>query len=420
MKKITQKGNVRVNVVQILAMLIIYILNCCTSEFFKVAGFTIVLLLGSYLCWLYFASKLDRTLIYNIYYISWPLIICMILLLIFSITGLNSKHISLSFENIIYFIIFISLFLYFGKNWDDKRNKTIVVFWIVDTVVACIYSIYRLRLQPTLARDLSTGMGEIQNARGVIAFGVVYGMVLFIPILMWLVFSANEQKKLRKRSRLIWAAVLTIMLYAIILAQFTIAIFLALLGIVLWWSYTFIRKKKSLHRIIYIVIILIFLIGIFLSLEQIFLSILEWNILPFEVVKRIKELIEFFHIGRLSEGSDALLRYSLYEESFGAIFDNYLLGYCLLGRGVVGGHSEILDMIANYGISYFVLFMTSVLRIVKKISNSMFNETRGIFLISTILLLLQSIINTSFMSSIMGIYIVIIPFALRYYQTRLQ
>ncbi len=408
MKGIEKRSKIKIDITQILAMLIIYILNCCTSEFFKIGGLTIVLLLVSFFVWLYFATSSDRSLLYYFLKISWPLFGCIALLLLFSVVDLSPLHVSLSFENIIYFMMLLALFLYYSRNWNERQGRAVVIFWSVDTVISCIYSIYRLKDNPMLARDMAASVAE-GDVRGIVSYGVVYGLTILVPVLCWMIFKKNNRKKF------LWVALFAIVILTLWYAQFTISLFLLLVGIVLYLLYNVVTRLKKLTRILVLIFSIAVIAIVATRIDEILMAILEVNNLPKDFSMRLGEILKFLQDGHVDNTNDAALRVELYQSSVKAISQNGFLGYCLFGKGSVGGHSEILDMLANYGVIYFVLFMSAITKFYQKVIAFLPNECRGVFRISTLLLLVQSFINTSFMSSIMGIYIVVIPLLLKCY-----
>ena len=101
------------------------------------------------------------------------------------------------------------------------------------------------------------------------------------------------------------------------------------------------------------------LITIYILRIEILQALLNWDFLGATVSNRIQGLLDVLQNGSdyvssnytdMLEGDSVVNRFYSYEESFKALFHNFFLGYLTPNAYLVGGHSEIIDMWAKYGV----------------------------------------------------------------------
>lgn len=383
----------------------IYYFNSCTAEFFKHYSFFLPLVAFFGVMW--FASLIAEK--YVAYVIEYKHILPMIffagVLVLLLILGFGDRIsvLSSNFSNVIFILLFeIILVVYSG---EDKKNdrRIIIFFWFADTVVSCIYSIYRLTKEPFLARLLSTGSyhqtAEAESARGVISFGVVYGLIMVLLVLSYL--AINE-----KKNRFVRIFLIALFLYAIFIAQFTIAIILTAIGVIMILISNNLTKDNVQFRVL---IALLISIPILIFLPFILQFFVRSGLFGYEVTVRIEEILVLLR-GEELTGTDMILRFAQYNRSVFAFFSSFGLGKIVFDSVNPGTHSEILDGFANYGLLFlvFLFALVSVFRYVKKILPN--KKAVHIYKVVFFVYIMMGILNTSIWAPMTLMLLVIVPF----------
>lgn len=387
------------------AIIPIYYFNSCTSVFLKQFDFFLPMVIAS--CFLWFMIIFaERRL--NKLYKSESLIILgiyLFLLLLLVICGLQNKIsvLSSNFTNALYILFFGIVFISYANKENRYNRLLIVTFWIIDTSLSCIYSIYRLIENPMLARLLATGSYhktiEATSARGVVSYGVVYALSLVIVVFLFLLITKKEK-------RVLTVALITIFVALIIFAQFTISILMIFLGLLLIISTNNMSAKNMSLRVTIIIMVSIPVIVLFPYVLE---FLVENNVFRYEITARIQEMLMFVSGGAM-KGTDMFARFSQYTSSIVAFFTSFGLGKVWFPSIVVGTHSELLDGLANYGVIY-VVFIIAFIRLYKGILNKFENpKSKYIYCIVGLIYLVISIVNTSLWAPITLSFFVIIPF----------
>ncbi len=388
---------------QFLVCVILWIATGGTIGFFTIKGMTLAVFLTAFLLWFIFAGWEDERFYSQLFKLIWPLIICFSFLGVYLFVGVNSTIVKPNLINLAYVLVFASIFLYYSRNWSKYKSKVFIAFWLIDILIACVYSIYRLRSEPNLARLLATGYSSPSTA-GVVSFGITYGLALFFPFFVWCLFDKNCKWKYR----ILIILALIVFALTILFAAFTIAILLTLLSVALVIYFKIRYKFAKKFKLISIIVLCVLLIGGIVFLDNILLALSTASWVPDAVGVRFKELLDLIK-GDISKSSDVYLRYEVYATSVKAIFDNYLFGYQLFGNSVPGGHSEILDMFANYGVICFIFCTLFFVKFYTYVKQYLSKDALAIYKISIIILVLQSLINTSMWSPTMVIFMFIEP-----------
>ena len=209
------------------AIIPILYFNSCTFEFIKQYSFVLPVVALSALLWCGFLLRENVTrLVHQVL----PMILSLLLFGLMLLFGVQSQ-ISVftnDISNMMYLTFFMCLFFMYSDDYYENDRKAILFVWLVDTVISSIYSAIRLISDPTLSRLLSTGSyhstSAASAARGIVSFGVIYGLVFTLIVL----FSLIIRKKGNMLLNIVLFVLFTLVLF---LAQFTLAILLVGIGI---------------------------------------------------------------------------------------------------------------------------------------------------------------------------------------------
>lgn len=377
--------------------------NSCTFEFIKHFSFVLPIVAVCVLLW--FAFLIKERVDMNIHIMA-PMIGFVILLgVLFLLTGNNRVPVLMTdLTNTIYLLIFMFVFsVYSDKQYENDRSVILSV-WLVDTVISCIYSIYRLIDEPNLSRMLSTGTyhttEEAIRARGIISFGVIYGLALFLIALFYLII-------MKKEKRIVNIILLTLFITALFLAQFLIAIILVAIGFV--WIIFINNPSKAdntrLRVLGFIIIGVICILGLplFISLST------QSQLFGYEINARLEEILLLFK-GENLEGTDIMARFSQYFISLSAFVSSFGLGKIAFSSVQVGSHSQWLDGFGNYGIIfalYIVAFFIFRRFVIQRLPNK---KSKQLYSLIFAIYVVMSFINTSAWAPITLSLCVIVPF----------
>ena len=391
----------KVSISTIFVIIPILYFNSCTFEFIKNFSFVLPIVIACVLLWLLLLSR--EKVVIDIHNILPMGIFVLILGVLFLLGTQNQVSVLLTdLTNAIYLLFFMFVFaIYSGKHYKNDRGLILFVC-ITDAIISCVYSIYRLIEDPNLSRLLSTGSYhetyEAIEARGVVSFGVVYGLVLILLVLFFLIL----QKKKHRISNILLFSLFTVTLF---FAQFMIAILLVGIGII-WILIINNDNKKNKTRFFFFIIagvICIFILPVLLVI------IVENNILGYEINARLEEILGLFR-GESLEGTDLLARFSQYFMSLSAFISSYGMGKIAMNSVEVGGHSQWLDGFGNYGI-IFILYIVALFTfrkfVIKKLPNK---NAKRVYQVVFAIYIIMSLINTSAWAPITLNLYVIIPF----------
>lgn len=313
-----------------------------------------------------------------------------------------------TFSIYLFTVPFIYILFWFYLNQDEKiRNFYLEIILIYYILINCI-SIIRLSINPNISRLLANG--DIQKTKHLASpftanyfhiYTLTFLVVLCIGVLK-IEWKHKPQNMLR-----IYREILVFVVTGIVVifkAQYTYAI----LFVTFFSIFILIFKpiKLSIKDVITVGICLI-LGGIILFT---LLYILAFLIDNKYMIERFNEMFRLITTGNLSQGRDMYKRFELYFSSI-----NTFLKYPLFGIGgkeileasQVGGHSEVLDCLAYYGMIGFMSFMSGMIVNFRKLLDILSESKRYIYIICFSVFIVQSIVNTCYGEQILsGLYIV--------------
>lgn len=289
-------------------------------------------------------------------------------------------------------------YLYYNKK---KEQKLMIKILLIDIFYVAVNTIIQLKINPYVARDLSTGI-ELQQ---VLLKGQQYkaiGSYMYIYSIAILAFF-NFYMILKRKFIIINSLSFVLLIYLIIKAQFVICLFLLLIIIGISFLIEKYHKNMKVNLIISLVIVIIAIVLIF-NLTNILIkaSQIEW--LPTEFSNKFIEISNSLNSQEVYEG-DLGTRMTLYQKQFRLWLNNPISGS--FGEGEICKHSSLLDILSLYGIltTFCILFFISSFKLVKtKIVDSNIVKYIAIYF------LMLSLVNVSLFGTIMIIIYIVVPF----------
>lgn len=362
------------------------------SYYTRAIGFLALVLL-----WVVFSgligsiSKISELVITSRY-----LILFILFSLIFLVLGYGNNILNHIWSLIIIFI-YLSIFSVYYK---DNINKRIVFNgFLVGLMITSIITIVVLLSDPSASRlILTSSQSELYTSYGVGHYSFIYTLVILSPILL---------NKIIKDRRLTDILLFSLFLSTVLLASYAIAtLFMAALIIIV--IVLNMNNKAS------IIIISIALLTILASISSSTWYNLVSDISNEIVRQRFSDLLDFIYYGNLRDNSSISERFLLYKTSLEGFIQSPLYGqgahFGISGIDnlvalKIGGHSEILDTLARFGLFFSLplfLFIGSLLKEIKRIDYVS-------FIVVLLFMIFVGLINPILTLSFYG-FIIILPF----------
>ena len=237
------------------------------------------------------------------------------------------------------FLLPVILGYYFTQ--DDSRvlssYSRIILFALIvtmiTTIIGCINNPYAARLLATTSdsQDATVSSFDLQNIGG---YSFVYDMVLLYPVLI----LAYKTKKIKLFPTIIIAVVV---LSTIVYSEYTIALLLFILSSTLFFT----KRNLSARGI---VLISIFAVLFLLLFSNVVVDFLTWlsGIVNSEVVSDKIQALAGGTTG-LEQAEDN--RFALYQTSLNVFYSHPIFGTLIEQTRIDGGHSFLLDNLAQFG-----------------------------------------------------------------------
>lgn len=292
-----------------------------------------------------------------------------------------------SIVNILYDVLSIFLFFFpalmfycVKRNRFCLTSKSLLTISNFALLIGAINTIIVLNIYPFAARILATGAeeGAIYAKMGAGGYGFVYGVAFLIPCI---VRGSMIQKGWKKVALFIY---LIVMILLLIKAAYTIAIFVALFGLV----FAFCNKTWKKVLLVVVGITCIWFVdaqmvgNLFSAISNLFS---DGNILH----SKFNDVAELFYSNDIITGTGG--RSLLYEQSWNAIKASPILGALYSGISG-GGHTSWLDLYANYGV-ISLLFVSLLLFVQKNILKSLPKEGQSFYVFLCVAFWLLGFIN---------------------------
>ncbi len=242
--------------------------------------------------------------------------------------------------------VILGYFVFYCRSEDYIVYFRIMLIALLITAVTTIIGVIQY---PNAARTLATVSSQDPEAilfdwHNIGGFGFVYSLVLLYPILI----LAYKRRKIS----FIRTIAITILIFAVaVFTEYTTAFLMLIITSFLFFT----KKEFSLQGVILLVIAEVLIVILFNEVISSLLTMLG-NAVNSETISE--------RLTALAGGTDGLEasddnRISLYRTSIQTFFRHPLLGTFLTGGGGIGGHSFLLDTLAQYGLlGAFVLFFS--------------------------------------------------------------
>ena len=383
----------------ILVIIPILYFNSCTFEFIKHYSFTLPLVIVCILGWLFFLPN-ERFSI-DIYGML-PMVGYVLIMIVMAFFGAQKKlmFFSSDLKNILYLLFFMYVFTIYSKSECRNQRRLIVFICIFDAIISCLYSVYRLNEDPTLSRLLSTGSyhetSAATRARGIISYGVVYGLVLICSVLFFLIVN-------KKNGRILNICLFSVFAVALAFAQFTLAI-LFLVASVAWILYM--NKNRTKIKLFYLAL---FLVAFLFILPPVLNWVAARNLFGYEVSARLYEISSFLRGGNM-EDTDLFIRLLQYGMSLSALISSYGMGKIVVNSVETGSHSQWLDGLGNYGL-LFVWYIVALFMFGRFVIQRLPNQNATyVYKLVFVIYAVISLLNTSAWAPITMALFVTVPF----------
>lgn len=396
----------RLSLLDILAIIILYFFNYCTSEFLATPTIK-ALAYGVVVLFVAGCTLNDVRYIINYIRTSFFLLCFFLMLLVFNLAGNDLNY---YIRNIVYMFIYIALAIYVFQAPKTVLRKIMLFTYFIDSFIVNIYTIFRLEQEPMLARYLATGSSElygVESPEGVVSYAGVYGLVILNCVIVYLIFQNEKKAKFRN---CIWIIYIIISFITIIRTMFTIAILLMFVGILFSvWMKTQLDNNTSILTVSYKRVLLIFVIIVLVTFS---IPILEYitslNIFSDVINTRLIQILNLISNNSI-HGTDLLSRFNLYIKSGLTFLKTGGFGYCLIKTGEIGGHSQLLDGLGMFGYVFFFVIIFWV-KYYKKILKMI--DCHNAFKLAFIIFILESLVNTSFWARQTEVILFIVPMLL--------
>ena len=334
---------IKVDITALIASFVVLYCNAGLSGFVKGSSMITLLAYGLVALWIVLVLSNDMQAFKKMTSLVIPVAGFVVFLVMCKFIAPSTLSLSLSntVKNIMFLLVFVLMFIYYSKPSRSTGRKTILFIWFVDEIISSIYTIYRLEENPMISRILATGdvegyVGSSVSTAGILGYGSIYGMVFAIIAVYGVISNHKAVKKV-----FLWLC-LGLFAVTIIQAQFFIALVLGIFGIILADMVGRKNEKIKYERLLITLPIVAIIIFAFVSYLP---TIIESGVFPEQITQKLKMLYEKNTFDELS----ATARGVVYLRSLNAIVQTAGLGIVFVGRNLVaGGHSEILDLIANY------------------------------------------------------------------------
>lgn len=291
-----------------------------------------------------------------------PVYSCIILWSIFMIIAFSSFHnvhseielfsyqidaYAVFFIRMLFVIVASMFYIDFNTINDSKIFKLIVGLIIVTSVV---YTIRAINMYPDAlrARNIMEMRNEEEFLFGTPGYAIIYGISLLVPVFL------QKCKNEKGKSRIFYAVCTVMIVYMIFVSQFATAVFLAIIGTLVFLFF----NVKSKAKTIFLLLLLIFTLLIHLfNIDSMFFVFLSEKV-DGSWSEKLQDMAESLSngdfIGTLSS------RVDLYTTSMKTFAESPLFGKLSKYTGDIGGHATAIDTLGLVGILGFIPFILMI------------------------------------------------------------
>lgn len=340
-------------------------------------------------------------------------LVTMSILIFDAIYSLSYDSISLLGTQYKWFTFWFSMIIAIELKDNRSFNKLnllkliITTYWIIGltTIIGNIIYIRPSRMLAVGGVLSVTEIDRIWYLSNIGGYGYCASLIFLIPYLMYLYHIQTEHKL----KRCLLVVILSICL-CLIITEYFIDVALSFLGIIFC---LIILKQNNKNKRIWTICI------VFVCLFIPFLFVKQFGYASLWIAKKLVNTNYRSYADRFNYFADLLLnhnmsgdllkRYIVYRKSIIAIEASPIIGNLqhLRKAVLVGGHSEILDMIARIGLMGLafgmIIFSFLINRIMPKV-----REIKGIFIIDIILMIVFFLVNTGIGTEIsLSVFVII-------------
>ena len=244
------------------------------------------------------------------------------------------------------FNIYFTAAHYYLLNERAAEEKLLFYAILAVNTITAVTTILTFRSNPWAVRNSTrTDIAEATKYRwrslNIGNWNYLYGVVFLVPCLVFL-FCCSRHK-------LLWAAWLAVIMVAILVSELTIALFFALLAIVL----IFIGKPENRLQFLILLAGIVFVVAFAAYLDKFvyFLRELTENIGLGTIAKKMDTI--YILLTENTATGNASDRMNLYGTSLSTFFDHPLTGMIFVKEspiGRIGFHSEFCDLLGGIGL----------------------------------------------------------------------
>ena len=244
------------------------------------------------------------------------------------------------------FNIYFTAAHYYLLNERAAEEKLLFYAILAVNTITAVTTILTFRSNPWAVRNSTrTDIAEATKYRwrslNIGNWNYLYGVVFLVPCLVFL-FCCSRHK-------LLWAAWLAVIMVAILVSELTIALFFALMAIVL----IFIGKPENRLQFLILLAGIVFVVAFAAYLDKFvyFLRELTENIGLGTIAKKMDTI--YILLTENTATGNASDRMNLYGTSLSTFFDHPLTGMIFVKEspiGRIGFHSEFCDLLGGIGL----------------------------------------------------------------------
>lgn len=255
---------------------------------------------------------------------------------------------SMGYYMINYCIAFIPclLAIQIGKTVEEKKfYEEYLTVTALFSAITSITTIIGLEIYPMASRELASGTAvydtEKYTRMNMGGYDYIYAMVIFIPVLMWMIKRAN--KWLLKA---LYIVILLLNVYCVYKSQYTIALICIVISFVVVWT----DRHNWLARFAIFSALMLFIFFGFSMISDLF----KWASESLEgeyLSDRFMQLSQFF-AGENINTQTSTERIDHYKEQLEAFWESPLWGHnwFKFDKDYISGHSVILDILGGGGL----------------------------------------------------------------------
>mgnify|MGYP001487187633 CR=1 FL=1 len=370
---ISDKYNSKINSIYLLLPLVLWILLPILSfnNFFKIITFIS--------CSIYFLIEFNRN-IFNKY----SLRVLFLIILIWFIHIINQSENPKQFFHLTFFLIILLISNHLLQKNKSNYNLIISIILLLN-LGTILKTIFNLSENQNIARALSKS-GEISaelSQSGTGGYGFIYFNIILFPFVI-LHFRNLYIKKDNKLLILISGINIILIIILAWKAQYLIALIIIVFTLIIY-LFKFLKHHPKI-MIFSVVASIIFISGSIVSLFEDFL----------ESTRYLQKYLGFLSLLEGGESNSSVgYRIVLYFRSLSTFLENPLIGNLRFSYNKIGAHSQILDLLAQFGlfigscIIYNILYLP--FKILKKINKNYKLDIKITIISLTIVLLFNTI-----------------------------